>query len=222
MQGSSLLCSAPFLLSLWAPSFESFPVASLVVQWLRLCASTAGGMGSVLGWETKIALLQHWQREKISPSYRGCCCSIFALTGVSLGQSIKDASLTSYKIRQTQLLYFHPNFCLSPPHSFFCNTFVIWFCLHIQFKQALVTLENLAYRPMGSKRDVVTYLVLLVQLTEHPQTAFLIEATVLVNSPNLMILPSQTFLYHSQWQYWIHFFFNLQNVEEILYKIQIF
>ena len=28
--------------------------ASLVVQWLRLCASTAGGMGSIPGWGTKI------------------------------------------------------------------------------------------------------------------------------------------------------------------------
>ena len=28
--------------------------SSLVVHWLRFCASTAGGMGSVLGWGTKI------------------------------------------------------------------------------------------------------------------------------------------------------------------------
>ena len=97
-------------------------------------------------------MLQHCQREKkIIPSYRGCY-SIFALTGDSLRQSVKDASLTSYKIRQTQLLYIHPNFCLSPPHSFFGNTFVIWFCLHMQFKQALVTLKYLAYRPVGSKK----------------------------------------------------------------------
>ena len=27
---------------------------SLVVQWLRLCATTAGGMGSIPDWETKI------------------------------------------------------------------------------------------------------------------------------------------------------------------------
>ena len=27
---------------------------SLVVQWLRICASTAGGMGSIPGWGTKI------------------------------------------------------------------------------------------------------------------------------------------------------------------------
>ena len=26
----------------------------LAVQWLRLCASNAGGEGSILGWETKI------------------------------------------------------------------------------------------------------------------------------------------------------------------------
>ena len=154
MQGSSLLCSASSLLSLWAPGFKSFPVTSLMVQWLRLCISTAGGMGSVLGWETKIPLAEALLKgkKKIFPSYRGCCYSIFALTGDSLGQSVKDASPTSYKIRQTQLLYLHPNFCLSPPHPFFCNTFMTWFCLHIQFKQALATLENLAYRPMGSKQ----------------------------------------------------------------------
>ena len=28
---------------------------SLAIQWLRLWASTAGGMGSIPGWETKIA-----------------------------------------------------------------------------------------------------------------------------------------------------------------------
>ena len=27
---------------------------SLVVQWLRLCASTAGNVGVIPGWETKI------------------------------------------------------------------------------------------------------------------------------------------------------------------------
>ena len=27
---------------------------SLAVQWLELCASTAGGMGSIPGWEIKI------------------------------------------------------------------------------------------------------------------------------------------------------------------------
>ena len=27
---------------------------SLAVQWLKLCTSTAGGMGSIPGWETKI------------------------------------------------------------------------------------------------------------------------------------------------------------------------
>ena len=54
MQGSSRLCSTSSLLSLCAPDFKSFPVTSLVVQWLRLCTSNAEGMGSVLGWETKI------------------------------------------------------------------------------------------------------------------------------------------------------------------------
>ena len=31
-----------------------FGETSLAVQWLRLCASTAGGVGSILGWRTKI------------------------------------------------------------------------------------------------------------------------------------------------------------------------
>ena len=30
---------------------------SLVVQWLRLCTSTAGGAGSTPGWGTKILML---------------------------------------------------------------------------------------------------------------------------------------------------------------------
>ena len=40
--------------------------ASLVVQWLRLCASKAGGMGSIPGGGTKIPHdAQHDQRKKI-------------------------------------------------------------------------------------------------------------------------------------------------------------
>ena len=36
-------------------SFKKFIIRnSLVVQWLGLCASTAGGMGSILGQGTKI------------------------------------------------------------------------------------------------------------------------------------------------------------------------
>ena len=38
---------------------------SLVVQWLRLCASTARGMGSIPGWGTKILhALQCGQKKK--------------------------------------------------------------------------------------------------------------------------------------------------------------
>ena len=33
---------------------KEFPGISLVVQWLRLCASTAGGAGSIPGLRTKI------------------------------------------------------------------------------------------------------------------------------------------------------------------------
>ena len=69
MQGSSLLCSASSLLSLWAPGFKSFPVTSLMVQWLRLCISTAGGMGSVLGWETKIPLAEALLKGKKKSSH---------------------------------------------------------------------------------------------------------------------------------------------------------
>ena len=36
---------------------------SLVVQWLRLCAASAGGTGSVTGWGTKIPHAT-WHNEK--------------------------------------------------------------------------------------------------------------------------------------------------------------
>ena len=45
------------LLTLWIwfdPSIKVIPGTSPVVQWLRLCASNAGGMGSIPGGGTKI------------------------------------------------------------------------------------------------------------------------------------------------------------------------
>ena len=33
-------------------------MASLVVQWLRLCTPNAGGLGSIPGWETRPHMLQ--------------------------------------------------------------------------------------------------------------------------------------------------------------------
>ena len=42
---------------------ENFRGTSLVVQWLRLHASTAGGVSSVPGWETKI-LHAAWHSQK--------------------------------------------------------------------------------------------------------------------------------------------------------------
>ena len=40
---------------------------SLAVQWLRLCASTAGGVGSIPGWGTKIPhAVCHGQTMKIN------------------------------------------------------------------------------------------------------------------------------------------------------------
>ena len=36
------------------PSTFTHPGTSLTVQWLGLCNSTAGGMGSIPGWGTKI------------------------------------------------------------------------------------------------------------------------------------------------------------------------
>ena len=37
---------------------------SLVVQWLRLCASNAGGVGSIPGLGTKIPHAVQWEQEK--------------------------------------------------------------------------------------------------------------------------------------------------------------
>ena len=36
------------------PSTFTHPWTSLTIQWLGLCNSTAGGMGSIPGWGTKI------------------------------------------------------------------------------------------------------------------------------------------------------------------------
>ena len=43
---------------------------SLVVQWLRLRASTAGGMGSIPGWGTKI-LHAVWRGQNKQTTYNG-------------------------------------------------------------------------------------------------------------------------------------------------------
>ena len=37
---------------------------SLAVQWLRLCASTVGGMGSIPSWGTKIPHATRGQKKK--------------------------------------------------------------------------------------------------------------------------------------------------------------
>ena len=42
-----------------------FSGTSLTLQWLRLCASTAAGMSSIPGWETKIPHdVQHNQKKE--------------------------------------------------------------------------------------------------------------------------------------------------------------
>ena len=50
----------PFHWSLKLPLLGTF----LVVQWLRLHASTAGGMGSIPGWGTKIPQAMGWGQNK--------------------------------------------------------------------------------------------------------------------------------------------------------------
>ena len=45
---------------------------SLVAQWLRLCASTVGGMGSISSWGIKIAqAMQHGQIKKKKTYIKG-------------------------------------------------------------------------------------------------------------------------------------------------------
>ena len=46
-------------------NFIQYPMigTSLAVQWLKLCASIAGGMGSISGWGTKI-LHAAWRGQK--------------------------------------------------------------------------------------------------------------------------------------------------------------
>ena len=43
--------------------FKVRPGASLVDQWLRLCASTEEGTGSISGWRTKIPHVA-WRGQK--------------------------------------------------------------------------------------------------------------------------------------------------------------
>ena len=46
---------------------------SLVAQWLGLQASTAGGMGSIPGWGTKIPQApQHRQKKKVEERRKYC------------------------------------------------------------------------------------------------------------------------------------------------------
>ena len=44
--------------------YQHWPGTSLIVQWLRLWAATAGGMGSIPGQETKILhAVRHGQKN---------------------------------------------------------------------------------------------------------------------------------------------------------------
>ena len=47
------------------------PGTSLAVQWLRLYAPNAVGMGSIPGWETKILHAAHGQKKKGSNLFQG-------------------------------------------------------------------------------------------------------------------------------------------------------
>ena len=63
MVGSNLSAD---LFSIWHLSKRNVFGTSLVVLWLRLCASNAGGVGSIPGWGTKIPNAMHaWCSQKI-------------------------------------------------------------------------------------------------------------------------------------------------------------
>ena len=141
-------------------------------------------------------------------TFRGCCNC--ALTGDSLGKLVMDIPLTRHKNKDKTdawILYLLPNLCLPLPMSFFwITTFLIWFCLHMQFEQYCHTCKFSSWGPWGQNRGVVTCPIFFIQLTEYPQTSFLIEVAALISSPDFMIFPGQTFLYYLQRQYLIHFF----------------
>ena len=65
--GPSLIRSSSIIYSI-----RGFIGVSLAVQWLRICASTAGGTGSFPGWEAKIlhATLPKTQKQKGSTNSR--------------------------------------------------------------------------------------------------------------------------------------------------------
>ena len=66
---------------------KNCPKASLVVQWLRLYASTAGGTGSISGQGTKIPhAMEHSQKKKINAPKCSILSVIFYFTPDSVGQ----------------------------------------------------------------------------------------------------------------------------------------
>ena len=42
-----------------------------MIQWLRLCTSTAGGAGSIPGWGVKIPLAAQWEKKTMDKTNRG-------------------------------------------------------------------------------------------------------------------------------------------------------
>ena len=80
--------------TLWLTILKS--ETSLVVQWLRLCASTAGGIGSIPGWGTKIwHAVQSGQKEKekkrkITPKIKHS--SLFSVKTSSIPSALQGTS----------------------------------------------------------------------------------------------------------------------------------
>ena len=91
---------------------------SLAVQWLRFCDFSAGGVGSILGWWTKIPQAREPKKKKrrrrrkksklttIEPSKhgRGSICSTWRFYLCVYVRSVMSDSLQSYGLYPTRLL----------------------------------------------------------------------------------------------------------------------
>ena len=63
--------------------FKSNPLGtSLVVQWLRICTSTSGSLGSIPSWGTKIQYAA-WCDQKIKTFLNNCILSHILMSNVN-------------------------------------------------------------------------------------------------------------------------------------------
>ena len=70
--------------------------ASLLVQWLSLCAPTAGGVGSVPGQELRSCMLRLAARKKKNSVFRLCLIPLWA----DLGEAQNYSQLSTVELEE--------------------------------------------------------------------------------------------------------------------------